>query len=305
MDMFNSTTEGDEELGTTTENVDEFLLSKMTAANAELEAARASCQSAIDEIDAAIRDKDARLAQLHTRAVSKPDAIALVVEDVRDSLRTHREAMKARAAIATNLRMHASVSSFGVINGDGRHDRGRSPQRVRINLLAHLNAMDLAAMLLDDAAIEAFATDAIAATDAPETARPAAEIAAEAETLADELEYLHNRRHELREQLSKFISIALSPMVPDSFFTRSLSVDIGPLREPKVTRFDESGQEMRTRLGPTRDELNAAADAADRAGATDQSSDSSTYHILGKTPPGAKVKVESPPVPVAPTGPLG
>ncbi len=239
----------------TPENIEEYLSSVVGSVDRQLQETRQALRQAIADLDAAIVEKTNRLTDLERRSVTRADAAALVAKNMRDSLKAHRLEMRMRAARAGYLSSHVPVSNFSTIDGTGRHKRSRSEPK-RLDILPHdLSATDLAAILLDDEAIDAFAAEAIESTDAPTQGAPVAELAAEADALADELDEMHKRRHELRGRLSGFVSMALSPLVPDSFFQRSSKANITPSLGPKVTAFDESGNVVKTRHGHTFDEL--------------------------------------------------
>lgn len=264
----------------TPENIEEYLSSVVGSVDRQLQETRQALRQAIADLDAAIVEKTNRLTGLERRSVTRADATALVAKNMRDSLKAHRLEMRRRAARAGYLSSHVPVSNFGTIDGTGRHKRSRSEPK-RLDILPHnLSATDLAAILLDDEAIDAFAADAIESTDAPAQGAPVAELAAEADALADELDEMHKRRHELRERLSNFINMALSPVVPDSFFQRSSKANVSPSPEPKVTQFDESGNIVKTRHGHTFDEL-----LRYRADSQLLPQEPKTYHILNMRDP--------------------
>lgn len=266
----------------TLENINDHLNSSFANASQQMQEARQMLQQAIADIDGAITEKTQQLHDLNSRSVTKADAAALLAKDMRDSLREHRLRTKGVVMQATRLSSHAPASNFGVINGDGKHVRSTSPSPLPLRLLSNITAIELAAIMLDDDAIDAFAADAIASTEAPDDGPSAAELAAQADVLADELEAMHKRRRELREQLDGFISIALSPYVPDSFFRRSNVRDIPPSPEPKITQIDDAGRNIQARYGHTFDEL---IDHKNRADGQHLPSESSTYHILGLKDP--------------------
>ncbi len=266
----------------TPENIDDYLNSVFANANQQMQEARQTLQQAITDIDSAIVEKTQQLHDLNLRSVTKADAAALVAKDMRDSLREYRQRAKNAAASAARLSSHAPVSNFETINGDGEHVRSEPRSPMPLRLLFNITAIELAAIVLDDDAIDAFAADAIASTDAPDDGPSVAELAAQADVLADDLEAMHKRRRELRKQLDGFISIALSPYVPDSFFRRSAAADISPSPEPKVTQFDDSGRNIQARYGHTFSDLIGYRGSAE---AQPLPSESSTYHILGLKDP--------------------
>lgn len=176
---------------------------------------RIEARRGLDTVDAAIRDKIDRLAVV-TRTVNQNDAAALIVADIQRALAEPRRKLAQRAAQAGYLFNHKPVAKFGAINAKGEIQETTSEPRP-LNILPHnLTVLELAALALTDAQIEAFARKAV--EDLPVLGPGVDQLKAEADEFADELRELHRHRLEIKEEFGQLINATVSPLVSNSFF---------------------------------------------------------------------------------------
>lgn len=145
---------------------------------AQPQAQREHLQNEFLDLEEEIRAIEVRLQELRASTVSKAQATEALAQSMRADLAAHREQMLKWA-------------------GAGAMARMRGPAGTRLSGLTGFDVIDLAVILLDDAAIQAFAADAIATTDAPDEARPEDEVAAEAAALSNRIAELRARRAQL------------------------------------------------------------------------------------------------------------
>jgi len=200
------------------------------------EQARADISKAIAGLDATIRAKVEQHEKLTLRSVNQADMAQSIAAGLRAYIAGKRAELKRNTDRFANLSEHRSITTFGSINGDGRHVKSvRTPTAFKWCDYLDDPLMVLA-VLITDADIDAFAERAARESGAPETGPGIDELAAQANALATEIENLYEKRHELRGQLSHFIDISLSPMVPNSFFKPKFDSSRGPQSKPEPTK---------------------------------------------------------------------
>jgi len=205
------------------------------------EKAQADLSKAMDALDTAIRDKTEQLHKLQINSVSQPQVAEAVAASLREYLARERSNLLEPGRHFASLRAYHPVASFSVITGDGEHLKSVTDRQpfnwhgLLTNPSGSLSAAALA-LLLGDADIDAFAQSAARASGAPEASPSVDELATQAAALAAELEVLHAQRKELRDQLSEFIDVTLSPLVSDDFFNRQPGSDGAPTSGPPTVR---------------------------------------------------------------------
>lgn len=177
---------------------------------------RIEARRGLDAVDGAIRDKTDRLAVVTTFSVNQTDAAALIAADIKRTLEEPRRKLAQRAAQARHLFNHRPVAKFGAINAKGEIQETTSEPRPLNILPYNLSVLELAALVLTDAQIEAFAQQAVADCDV--FGPSVDQLKAEADGLADELRELHHHRVEVKAEFGQLISATVSPLVSNSFF---------------------------------------------------------------------------------------
>ncbi len=177
---------------------------------------RLEASRSMEAVDSAIRSKTERLTAVTTFSINQTDAAALIAADIKRTLEEPRRKLAQRAAQAGHLFNHRPVAKFGAINAKGEIQETTSEPRP-LNILSHnLTVLELAALTLTDAQIDAFAQQAVADC---KTSDPSVEqLKAEADGLANELRELHRQRLEVKTEFGQLINATASPLVPDSFF---------------------------------------------------------------------------------------
>ena len=233
-----------------------------------LDAIRAEANTGMAALDARIRE----LSEAHdrlTRSVRLEDAARLIADDIRESVRKARAKLEKNAAYAAHLTAHAPVRKFGSQTADGALDASTTTP-APLRLLEHdTSPLEVIALLMTDDQVKGFAEAAAAAAGAKRGGRSVAELRAEADRTAAELEALFEERSKAKAALSGLIEVSLSPLVPDAFFNRPPEqVPYSPAQDaPKVRQFDADGNEVVRSFGMSYDELwahRAAMDAAER-----------------------------------------
>lgn len=177
---------------------------------------RLEASRSMEAVDNAIRSKTDRLTAVTALSVNQTDAAALIASDIKRTLEEPRRKLAQRAAQAGHLFNHQPVAKFGAINAKGEIQETTSEPRP-LNILSHnLSVLELAALVLTDAQIEAFAQQAVA--DCKISGPSVDQLKAEADGLANELRELHRQRLEVKAEFGQLINATASPLVPDSFF---------------------------------------------------------------------------------------
>ena len=218
--------------------------------------AKTAAQEAVDQLDAAIREKTEAAAQI-SRRVSVADAAAHIAESIRNTLQKSREDLQRRADAAIHLGAHRPIREIGsVFDGNGDTPLRELPAHP-IQVLTHpIEPTEILALTMTDEQIQAWALQAARNAGAQEDGPGLNQLKADHERLIDELVELHEQRRQAKEQLAGLINMALSPLVPDSFFQpKADSEAAAPGQGPTVTQLDDNGQAVQTVFGHSTQEL--------------------------------------------------
>lgn len=226
------------------------------AVNDQIGQAKTAAQDAVDQLDAAIREKTEAAAQL-TRRVSVADAAAHLAESIRDTLRQSRVDLQRRANSAIHLGAHRPMREIGhVFDGNGASPLRELEARPAQVLSWPIEPTEILALTMTDEQIQAWALQAARSAGAQEDGPGLDQLKAEHERLIDELVELHEQRKQAKEQLAGLVNMALSPLVPDSFFQPKASNEASATSQgPTVTQLDKDGQAVQTVFGHSTQEL--------------------------------------------------
>ncbi len=218
--------------------------------------AKTAAQEAVDQLDAAIRDKTEAANEM-TRRVSVADAAAHIADGIRNTLRKSREDLQRRAEPAIHLGAHHPIREIGsVFNGNGDTPLRELDVRPVQVLSWPIDSTEILALTMTDEQIQAWALQAARNAGAPENGPGLDQLKADHERLIDELVELHEQRRQAKDQLAGLINMALSPLVPDSFFQPKASNEAPATgQSPTVTQLDENGQAVQTVFGHSTQEL--------------------------------------------------
>jgi len=218
--------------------------------------AKTAAQDAVDQLDAAIREKTEAANEL-TRRVSVDDAAARIADSIRNTIRRSRADLQRRADAAVHLGAHRPMREIGsVFDGNGAAPLRELEQR-RVEVLSYpIDPTEILALTMTDEQIQAWALQAARNAGAQEDGTGIDQLKADHERLVDELVELHEQRRQAKAQLAGLINMALSPLVPDSFFEPKASHQAPATSEtPTVTQMDENGNAVQTVFGHSTQEL--------------------------------------------------
>ncbi|PRD66969.1 hypothetical protein C6P64_02235 [Malikia granosa] len=119
-----------------------------------------------------------------------------------------------------------------------------------------IESTEILALTMTDEQIQAWALQAARNAGAQDGGPGLDQLKADHERLIDELVELHEQRRQAKEHLSGLVNMALSPLVPDSFFQPKASSEAGATSQnPTVTQLDENDQVVQTVFGHSTQEL--------------------------------------------------
>lgn len=178
-----------------------------------VEEARKAAAVAITRMDEEIRDLSDAQAKLLAHSVREADVVALVSRNIRALVANERSVLLSRVGAATSLGAHVAIKRGGVMIADGSfvfEEKDASG----VDLFYSLStSAGLAALLLDDASIDALASRWVKAVGAKQEGESVEDLASKARDLADRIESLCSQRAQLQRELKDFIDVKLSPFV--------------------------------------------------------------------------------------------
>lgn len=175
--------------------------------------ARTAAQDAVDQLDAAIREKTEAATQL-SRRVSVADAAAHIADGIRNTLQKSRADLQRRADPAIHLGAHRPMREIGhVFDGNGASPLRELEARPAQVLSWPIEPTEILALTMTDEQVQAWALQAARSAGAQEDGPGLDQLKAEHERLIDELVELHEQRKQANEQLAGLVNMALSPLV--------------------------------------------------------------------------------------------